>query len=221
MSGAEIVLVHGSWHGSWCWALLSDELGALGRVTHAVDLPSMDGPGYGVEADTKVVREKVDSIGAPVVLLGHSYGGVVISQASAGDRLVYLAAFMLDEGQSPLSTVGQELPPGLDMLPPPADPIDMSYADVPADLARDAVSRLRSQSAQAARDRQIGAGWRDIPSTYVLCEQDRAVPPALQEQMSQRANEIWRLDAGHSPFLSMPRELAVLLDEIASAVDDA
>lgn len=225
MSGVEIVLVHGSWHGSWCWDLLRAELGELGRVTHAVDLPSMSGPAHGVEADAKVVREKVDSIDGPVLLLGHSYGGVVVSQASAGAgnvaRLVYLAAFMLDDGQSPTSTVGREVPAEVEMLPPYGDPVDAFYADVPAELARDAAARLRPQSAQAARDRQRGAGWRDIPSTYILCERDKAVPPALQEQMSGRAGEVWRLDAGHSPFLSMPADLAALLAKIASAIDNS
>jgi len=224
MPMAEVVLVHGSWHGSWCWDRLREELSALGRQSHVVDLPSMTGPAYGLDADAKVVQEKVGSIDAPVLLLGHSYAGTVVSQASAGvggvARLVYLAAFMMDEGQSLLTVVG-ELPPEVELLPPPDDPIDLFYADVPAELARDAVSRLRPQSAQAVRDVQLGAGWRDIPSTYVLCEQDKAVPPSSQERMARQADEVWRLDTGHSPFLSMPAELAALVDELASTVDNA
>jgi pimeloyl-ACP methyl ester carboxylesterase len=225
MPAVEIVLVHGAWHGSWCWQPLRAELDKLGRVTHIVDLPSVGGAGYGVEADAKVVREKVDSIDGPVLLLGHSYGGVVVSQASVGagniERLVYLAAFMLDDGASAMSTVGGELPADLEYLPVGENPIEMFYGDVPADLARDAVSRLLPHSARAPQDRQVGAGWRDIPSTYVLCEQDRAVPPALQEEMARRADDVWRLNASHSPFLSMPAELAVLLADIASAVDNS
>ncbi|QUQ72299.1 alpha/beta fold hydrolase [Kutzneria sp. CA-103260] len=225
MPAVEIVLVHGSWHGSWCWELLRPELDKLGRVTHVVDLPSMTGAQYGVEADAKVVREKVDSIDGPVLLVGHSYGGEVVSQASvrAGNiaRLVYLAAFQIDDGQSPLALSGRELPADLEFVPPFDNPIDTFYADVPADVARDAVARLRPQSAQAARDRQIGAGWRDIPSTYIVCEQDKAVPPAVQEEMARQADDVRRLDASHSPFLSMPSELAALLADIASAVDNS
>ena len=225
MPAVEIVLVHGSWHGSWCWPPLRAELDRLGRVTHVVDLPSMTGPEYGVDADAKVVRELVDSIDGPVLLLGHSYGGEVVSQASVGvgniARLVYLAAFQLDDGDSPLATVGRELPADLKMLPPFDDPIETFYADVPAELARDAVSRLRPQSAQAARDRQVGAGWRHIPSTYIVCEQDRAVSPTLQEEMAKRADDVRRLNASHSPFLSMPVELAAMLADIASAVDNS
>jgi pimeloyl-ACP methyl ester carboxylesterase len=221
MSGVEIVLVHGAWHGSWCWDLLRRELAALGRPSHVVDLPSMTGPAHGLDADAKVIREKVDSIDGPVLLVGHSYGGIPTSQAAVGARniarLVYLAAFMLDDGQPS----GADVPADVELLPPPDDAIDMLYADVPADLARDAVSRLRPLSAQATRDLQAGAGWREIPSTYVRCERDKAVPPAAQEQMSRQATEIRRLDADHSPFLSMPAELAALLEELASAVDDA
>ena len=219
MSGIEIVLVHGAWHGSWCWDRLRAELAGSGRVTHVVDLPSMASPADGLDADAKVVREKVDSIGRPVLLLGHSYGGIVVSQASVGAevaRLVYLAAFMLDEGP-----FGPEVPSEAETVPPPDDPITVFYGDVPADVARDAVSRLRPLSAQAARGKQVGAGWRDIPSTYIVCEQDRILPPSAQEEMSRRATEVRRLDASHSPFLSMPAELAALLDQLASAVDNA
>ncbi|MFI9385931.1 alpha/beta fold hydrolase [Kutzneria sp. NPDC052558] len=220
----EIVLVHGSWHGSWCWEPLRVRLDMLGWSTHAVDLPSMTGPEYGLEADAKVVREKVASIEGPVVLVGHSYGGEVVSQASVGvaniARLVYLAAFQIEEDTSALSVVGRELPADLELLPPFSNPIDTFYADVPSDLAQDAVARLRPQSAQAARDRQAGAGWRDIPSTYIVCERDQAVAPSLQEEMARRADEVRRLDSSHSPFLSMPAELAAMLADLASAVDD-
>ncbi|WP_043723952.1 alpha/beta fold hydrolase [Kutzneria sp. 744] len=225
MSQVEIVLVHGAWHGSWCWEPLRVELAALGRRSHAVDLPSASGPAFGVDADAKVVRETVDSVSGSVLLLGHSYGGIPVSQAAAGAqniaRLVYLAAFQLDEGASLLSSVGAELPADQESVPLGDDTIDRFYADVPADLARDAVSRLRPHSAQSWRDEQSAAGWRDIPSTYVLCEQDKAIRVEFQAELARRADEVRRLDAGHSPFLSMPAELAAMLDEIASAADDA
>jgi hypothetical protein len=92
---------------------------------------------------------------------------------------------------------------------------------VATEPARAAMARLRPHSAQSWRDRQIGAAWRDIPSTYVLCERDKSLDPRLQETMSRRADDVRRLPTGHSPMLSMPAETAALLDELASAVDDA
>ncbi|MFC0548526.1 alpha/beta hydrolase [Kutzneria chonburiensis] len=222
MSEAEIVLVHGAWHGSWCWDLLRKE---LGRPSHVVDLPSMAGPAYGVEADAKVIREKVDSIDGPVLLVGHSYGGIPVSQAAVGApnvaHLAYLAAFQIEAGESLMSTAGRELPPELTMIPVRDDPIGTMYSDVSPELAREAVARLRPQSALAWREKQVGAAWRDIPSTYVLCERDQSLPPEFQEIMAKRATAVRRLPSGHSLMVSMPVEVAALLDELASAVDNA
>jgi pimeloyl-ACP methyl ester carboxylesterase len=225
MSEAEIVLVHGAWHGSWCWDLLRKELAALGRRSHVVDLPSTTGPAHGVEADAKVIREKVDSIDGPVLLVGHSYGGIPVSQAAVGApnvaHLAYLAAFQIEAGESLMSTAGRELPPELKMIPVRDDPIGTMYSDVPTEPAREAVARLRPQSALSWQEKQVGAAWQDIPSTYVVCEQDKSLPPEAQEVMSQRATAVRRLPTGHSLMVSMPAEVAALLDELASAVDNA
>ncbi len=221
----EIVLVHGSWHGSWCWEPLRIELDRLGWATHAVDLPTMTGPQYGVDADAKVVRDLVDSIDGPVLLVGHSYAGVVVSQASVGAgniaRLVYLAAYQLDDGESPIPAGARAALAGLEYIPPFDNPVDTFYADVPTVLAQDAVARLRPQSGLVGQNLQVGAGWRDIPSTYIVCEQDKAIPPAAQEEMAKHATDIRRIDASHSPFLSRPAELAAMLVDIASAADNS
>jgi pimeloyl-ACP methyl ester carboxylesterase len=220
MSEVEIVLVHGAWHGSWCWEPLRKELDALGRTSHVVDLPSVTGPAYGLEADAKVIREKVDSIDGPVLLVGHSYGGIPTSQAAVGAtnvvRLAYLAAFQIEAGESLISAVGAELPADLESIPVQDNQIDTLYSDVAPEPARDAMARLRPQSAQSWRDKQIGAAWRDIPSTFVLCELDKSLDPGLQETMSRHADEVRKLPSGHSPMVSMPAELAALLDELAS-----
>jgi pimeloyl-ACP methyl ester carboxylesterase len=103
---SEVVLVHGAWHGAWCWAQVVDEFDALGVPNRAVELPLT-----GLVDDAAAVRDAIDAAieraGSGVVVVGHSYGGIVISQAAAGvdgvGRLVYLAAFMLDEGEDELS----------------------------------------------------------------------------------------------------------------------
>ena len=103
---SDVVLVHGAWHGAWCWAQVVDELDALGVSHDAVELPLT-----GLVDDAATVRDAIESAveraGPGVVVVGHSYGGIVISQAAAGvdgvGRLVYLAAFMTDEGEDELS----------------------------------------------------------------------------------------------------------------------
>ncbi len=94
---APVVLVHGAWHGAWCWDLVVDELAALGVSAVAVELPLT-----GLGADVEEVRAAVTQAGPGAVVVGHSYGGLVISLAASGSstvgRLVYLAALMLDAG---------------------------------------------------------------------------------------------------------------------------
>jgi hypothetical protein len=71
------------------------------------------------------------------------------------------------------------------------------------------------QSARSFSERVTKVGWRTIPSTYIVCEQDQALPPQEQEKLAARANAVHRLKSSHSPFLSMPAELAALLANIA------
>ncbi len=78
-----------------------------------------------------------------------------------------------------------------------------------------AVSQLQPQSASSFTEAVRSAAWRDRPSTYVVCEQDQAIPLFAQEAMSRRARDVFRLDAGHSPFLSQPAEVVKLLAQFA------
>src|SRR5579885_298383 len=102
----EVVLVHGAWHGSWCWEPLRERLEARGIRTHAPDLQSAGEQARGLTdfyADAAAVRRLTDSIEAPVVLSGHSYGGLVVTEASAGSanvkHLVMIATIMFDAGE--------------------------------------------------------------------------------------------------------------------------
>ena len=98
-----VVLVHGAWHGAWCWDEVAARLRADGAPVVAVDLPSV-ASGGDMYDDARSVRETIAAAGGETVVVGHSYGGVVITEAAAGAEgvrhLVYLAAFMLDEGES-------------------------------------------------------------------------------------------------------------------------
>jgi pimeloyl-ACP methyl ester carboxylesterase len=220
-----LLLVHGAWHGSWCWEKLQSELAAKGWTTHAVDLPSVaekGTPSFGMYDDAGVIREYLDHLDGPAVIIAHSYGGIPVTQAAAGTsnvtQIIYLAAFQLDEGDSLTGFVGENQFPAADegTVPPPEDPDKAFYEDVEAGEAARAIARLRPQSVPSITEKLTIAAWETIPSSYVICEQDQAVPPALQEHMASRAGIVHRLPTGHSPFLSRPTELATLITEIAS-----
>jgi pimeloyl-ACP methyl ester carboxylesterase len=212
----DILLVHGAWHGSWCWELVIEELRDLGRTAHTVDLPSSGSPA-GLHEDAEAIRHAIAEIDRPVAVVGHSYGGFPVTEATAGSafvtRLVYLAAWMLEAGTSISEVAG--LPPfETELIPPPLDAIDQFYGDVDPVLAERAVAMLRPQSARSASDRLRAAGWLTIPSTYLVCDHDKVMPPALQEELAARASVVRHLSASHSPFLSTPAPLAVLLHQI-------
>jgi pimeloyl-ACP methyl ester carboxylesterase len=90
-------------------------------------------------------------------------------------------------------------------------PEEIFYADVDPQTAQEAVGQLGLQSFQSVSQPLTKAAWRTIPSTYIICEQDAAIPVFAQEAMSQRAQKVLRMDTSHSPFLSRPAELAELL----------
>jgi pimeloyl-ACP methyl ester carboxylesterase len=220
---APIVLVHGAWHGSWAWDPVTDRLRDLGHDVVAVDLPSSgpDATSLGdFDDDVAVVCAALDALHASPIVVGHSYGGQVISAATAGradiTRLVYVCAFMLDVGESTTSALADQPPDWVEPLPDGiavrvTDPVAVFYGDVEPPLAQQCAQRLHPQSVAAAATPLPAAGWHDIPSRYVICERDRAIPVAVQQAMSRHADEVVRLDASHSPFLSRPDELVALL----------
>lgn len=217
-----IVLVHGAWHGGWCWQRLTPLLAKRGFGCRTVDLPSVGarpGETVGLSADAAAVRAAVAEISGPVILCAHSYGGMVISMAAAEapnvEHLVYVCAYVPESGQSVTDIRGgkrlpwvQKLDGGLTMVDAErATPLLYGGCD-PASQQW-AMRQLRPQC-NAAFEEAIGAaGWKEVPSTYVICADDRVIEPALQrEVLAPRTTRIVELDSGHSPFLSMPSELA-------------
>ncbi|WP_043626018.1 alpha/beta hydrolase [Nonomuraea candida] len=219
-----VMLVHGAWHRPGTWAKLETELRSLGYDTLAPALPSSgDHPTAGMHDDAAVLAAELAAADGPVVLLGHSYAGIPMTEAAAGARdvvrLIYLAAYMPDEGQSLYTLHG--LPETDDtggLYPLLDDPRTSLYGDLPDDEAERELSRLVGQSRLSFTEKVTAAAWRDIPSTYVIAAQDQALPPALQERMAAQAAEVRRLPGGHSPFLAQPRRLATLIDEIVRQV---
>jgi hypothetical protein len=173
-------------------------------------------------ADADVIRRRLVDIDEAVVVVAHSYAGVPASQGASGllnvRRIVYLAAFQLDIGDSVLSAVGGQTPTWWQVNPPITtvrDPHDVFYNDMTPEDAAWAAAQLKPHNYAAATERLTEAAWHTIPSTYVVCERDRCLMPAIQEAMATRAAEVRRLPTSHSPFLSQPSVTARLIGEIA------
>lgn len=243
---ASVVLVHGAFHGGWCWTKVVDGLTAEGIEVVAVDLPGhgVDDPRpiCGLHGDAAHVREVLQETGGPIVLVGHSYGGAVISEAGTGglgdevrpevSHLVYLAAVVPDVGEG-IGGATADAPPDAgeftitDAFVPNDDGTAIRVADEHVraifyhDCSDDDVAfaqeRLTPQSTQSFADTLEGAAWRDIPSTYILCTDDRTVPPSLQQLNAARTGTVLEIDASHSPFFSHPQQVVDLLVSIARA----
>lgn len=221
-----ILLVHGAWHGSWCWDRVRPILEAAGRAVHVVDLPTVHAPDKAqltLADDVRTVREAVEAIDGPVVVVAHSYGGVPTTQALVGAEdvahLVYIAAFALDAGESLLGAVGGVAPSWWVVDGPlttagtaeePAE--QLFFNDLPEDVARANAARLQAQATSPFQEAIDGAAWRSIPSTYVITERDGVFPVFAQEALSARAGStVHRLDTSHSPFLSQPERTAEII----------
>ena len=219
-----VVLVHGAWHGGWCWEHLTPQLDRAGLDHVAVDLPFT-----GHLDDVGCVRDELDRLDGPKVLVGHSYGGLVISGAADGrddiSHLVYLCAFLFDEG----GTVGDELAghigapliEAMEWLPDgrsainPAKATAAFFAACPTELADAAIARLRPMDAATTAHPCLASPWRSVPSTYVVCEQDEAISPEAQHRMATRAGRVVSLDTDHSPFVSAVEQTAAVIVEAA------
>jgi pimeloyl-ACP methyl ester carboxylesterase len=207
------LLVHGAWHGTWCWDALAPKLGE----TRTVELPSKSPLRGDLAADAAAVRSAIAAIDGPVVVVAHSYGGAPVTEGAAGvEHIVYVAAFMLDVGESLYSAVGGRDPDWWqrseeDRMVTPLRPEEIFYNDCAPEVAAAAAARLRPQTAKSFTDPLTRTAWSEVPTTYVICERDNAIPVFGQEAMSARAGRVERLDASHSPFLSRPDELAELI----------
>ena len=223
-----IVLVHGAWHGPWCWSKVAEPLRGRGLDLHTVKLPS-SGPEPSSLADlygdAAAVRAALDEIDGEVVVVAHSYGGIATTEGAAGAsnvaHIVYLTAFMLDEGESLFAAVGAVEPDWwikdeqeLSLMP--GRPEQIFYNDCSPEDTADAVSRLEPQSLAAIKQPVRSVAWREAPTTYVICDQDNAIPVFAQEYMAERAGDVRRIDASHSPFLSRPDEVVELITGLAS-----
>ena len=216
-----VVLIHGAWHGAWCFEDVIELLGEQGVDVHAADLPLR-----GTRGDIAATRDLIAAHPGCVVL-GHSYGGLLITCAAVdldASHLVYLAAMMPAEGEDVGARLAElpaaALPQALTIrddgaaVIDPAKAIEAFYDDCEAGAARRAAARLRPQQLDEFPGVEEAA-WRAVPSTYVVCRDDKALNPELQRQFAARASRVVEWDGAHSPFLAQPELVADLLAELA------
>jgi pimeloyl-ACP methyl ester carboxylesterase len=146
---------------------------------------------------------------------------MTITQAASGlanvSHIIYIAAPLLDVGESLLGLIEVEPPWWIvdgDTLTP-GRPLEMFFADVAVDDAARAVHRLQPSSYAIVTERLTAAAWRDVPSTYVICEQVQSISLQAQEHMADRATQVRGLPSSHSPMLSRPTEVAQIIVDVA------
>jgi len=228
---ATFALVHGAWHGRWCFEALTAELEARGHEAVAPELPSED-PSATLADYAAAIAAAVDDADEPIVV-GHSLGGIwipLVTTLRPVRRLVFLAAFVPAPGVS----ADEEFARGEYELAPEAkegraqDELGRSYwvdavaaietlfHDCPPVQAESSAARLGPQEQSTSGEATPLESWPAVPSTYVRCTADRMYPPALGPRMAARAGaDILEIDCGHSPFCARPGELAELLARLA------
>ncbi|MBJ7453781.1 MAG: alpha/beta hydrolase [Blastococcus sp.] len=230
-----VVLVHGAFADSSSWNGVIAQLRQDGYPVIAVANPLRS-----LAGDAEFLRDVLDGVDGPVVLAGHSYGGSVMSEAAAGHArvkaLVYVASFLLDEGESTGELAGKypgnELGTALRPVPvrgPGGQTVDDLYiepekfqaifaADVPADAAALMAVTQRPIIGDALADKATKAAWKTIPSWTLVTLEDLAVPAEAQRFMAQRASStVVEVDASHAVTVSRPVAVARLIDEAARA----
>src|SRR5215208_4956397 len=233
----KVVFVHGAlvFDGEWWWHRMVEPLAALGLGSRAVELPtcvaspevSPEAPGD-MYVDADAVRAALDEEDEPLVLVGHSYGGMVITDSAADQEnvahLVYVTSVM-PEGDETLVSLGGGREPGPWLDPRPEDGTMGVKAELlPGAFMQDcdeeaiagALERLTRQPLAAFGQSPRGVAWREKPSTYLVCADDRATPPEAQRGYARKAGKVVELLTGHHPMLSHPELLARVIAEAAA-----
>jgi pimeloyl-ACP methyl ester carboxylesterase len=226
-----VVFVHGACvrDGSWWWHRTAGLLRERGVRSAAPALPSCGEAGLpagaggpGLAEDVAAVRRALRDSDEPTVVVAHSYGGIVTAEAAAGvgsvRHLVMVSSYLPEVGQS-LSEFGDSGPaPFLDVDPGtgtfgvrPELLVDTFLQDCDREIQAQAADHLARQSVRVTGQPVGAAAWQQVPSTYLLCAQDRGTPAHLQRDFARRAGRVVELDAGHHPFLSRPAEVRDLL----------
>jgi pimeloyl-ACP methyl ester carboxylesterase len=228
-----IVLVHGGWADASSWNAVTQRLQGDG---YTVIAPA--NPLRGVQTDSAYLSSVLATIAGPIVLVGHSYGGVLITNAATGNpnvkALVYVAAFAPDLGE----TVGQILamnpgsqaappnltfrpyPGGVDVYITPSAFHSVFCADLPAKTAAVMAASQRPIDAAALGEPSGEPAWKTIPSWYLVASNDHAIPPATERFIAKRAGATTvEIASSHVAMISHPTVVTDLILNAAHAVD--
>ncbi len=220
-----IILVHGGFVDGSGWQRVYNTLKKDGYTVTIVQNPTIT-----LADDVAVTKRAIDAQNGPVILVGHSYGGAVITEAGNDPKvagLVYIAAFALDKGES-VSSLLKDPPPGAP-VPPILPPVDgflmLDRAKFPASFAGD----VNPEEAEFMADSQVPwgvnalggtiseAAWKAKPSWYLLTTEDRMIPPEAQRFMSKRAGAtVVEVKGSHAVYVSQPRAVASLIEQAAN-----
>ncbi|KIX94637.1 uncharacterized protein Z520_09683 [Fonsecaea multimorphosa CBS 102226] len=255
MTKPVILLVPGAWHSPSGFAPLTNYLTQHGYIVEGISLPSVGSspPQMTFDADVQAIASAISrhsDEGSDIVILFHSYGGIPGTSACKGllksDRsstgrnrgivhLIYCCAFAVEEGVCLMDGLGgQPLPwfkfssDGKSLMP--ETPEDKFYHDIDdPKLLQELVSNLRPQSYGPYFSKSTYAAWRDVHSTYVMCQEDQALPFEVQRTMVANVKkvlaesggriemQVHTLDSSHSPFLSRPKELGDIVRSVAES----
>ena len=232
-----VVLVHGGWADSSGW---NDEIAALQKKGYPVIAPA--NPLRGLTSDADYIRSVLQTIDGPIVLVGHSYGGAVISNAARGvpnvEALVYIAAFAPAAGESLAQLVtmnpGTQITPDALIerpypLPDGSQGIDLyikaevfreAFAgDLPRKTTNLMQATQRPFSVAAFTEVSGEPAWKTVPSWYLVATSDHAIPPATQRFMAERAGSMTAsVRASHVPMMSQPQATTRLILQAANSV---
>jgi pimeloyl-ACP methyl ester carboxylesterase len=221
-----VVLVHGGFVDGSGWQGVYGALTADGYRVAVVQNPTLS-----LEDDAATTRRVIDGLDGPVVLVGHSYGGAVITEAGLDEKvaaLVYIAAFAPDQGES-VNTLIAGFPaegPQPPILPPKdgflfldRDKFHASFAgDLPAGQAAFMADSQVPWGVNALGGTISEAAWRSKPSWYLVTADDRMIPPAAQRSMSERTGStVTEVAGSHSIYVSQPAAVAALITQAATA----
>jgi hypothetical protein len=251
VSNPTVLLVHGSWHKPIHYQRQIDALEDAGFPASCPLQPSVGkAPPIGLKEDAQMIRDELSKLieaeGKDVVVIAHSYGGVVTAEAvdtkfsksqraAAGQhggviQLLYVCAFVLPVGESLASAFGnpEKVPDFIEVKEDGMclmrDPAARFYNDIPEEEQKKWVDELVWCPATTQLARITQASYLNHPSSYLFCEDDQAMPLAIQQKMvdeSEKVGAVWKKDscnASHSPFLSNPEHIINSVRKIATTV---
>jgi pimeloyl-ACP methyl ester carboxylesterase len=228
---ANILLIHGAWADGTCWSKVLLLLRAKGYNVTAGQIPLTS-----LADDIAVTRRLLSAQKGPTILVGHSYGGAVVTGAATGmshvKGLVYITAFGLDAGES-LASLSKQGPPSAGSAAIEAD--DKGYlwinrekfhsafaADATDDEAYVMAAVQKPLNMASFAGEETTPGWKTIPSWYLVCTDDHMIPPPAQEFMAKRMGATVRsVPSSHAAFMSKPQAVADIIALAADSVGSA